>query len=62
MLGRKHSKIFKSIAKDPQIPKHEQSTNTQTEIWKTTKLLGSTKYNEVKLVFAFFDVLLFVPS
>ena len=54
MFGTKHSKILNSISKDHQMP----NKWTEYKIFKlkygNIKLLGNTKYNQVKLVLAVF--------
>ena len=54
MFGTKHSKILKLVAKDHQIP--NKWTEYKILEWKyeNTKLLGDTKYNQIKWAFAVF--------
>ena len=54
MFGTKHSKILKSIAKDRQIPNEWTKYKIIELKYGNRKLLGNTKYNQVKLVFAVF--------
>ena len=54
MFGAKDSKILKSIAKDHQIPNKQTEYKILELKYGNTKLLGNTKYNQVKLVFAVF--------
>ena len=54
MFGTKHSKIFKSIAKDHQIPNKSTEYKILKLKYGNTKLLGNIKYNQLKLVFTVF--------
>ena len=48
MLGIKHSKILKLIAKDHQIPNKWTEYKILKSKYENTKLLGNTKYNQIK--------------
>ena len=50
MLGTKHSNTLKPIAKDYQIPNKQKEYKILELKSGNAKLLGNTKYNQVKLV------------
>ena len=54
MFGTKHSKIPKPIAKDHQIPNKWTENKILKLKYGNTKLLGNTKYNQVKLALGVF--------
>ena len=54
MFGTKHSKILKLIAKDHQILNKWTEYEILELKYENTKLLGNTKHDQVKLVFAVF--------
>ena len=54
MFGTKHSKILKLITKDHQILNKWTEYKTLQLKYGNTKLLGNTKHDQVKLVFAVF--------
>ena len=54
MFGTKHSKIPKSIAKDHQTPNKWTENKILKLKYGNTKLLGNTKYNQVKLALVVF--------
>ena len=63
MFGTKHSKIVKLIAKDYQIPNKWTEYKILELKHENTKLLGNTKYNQLKwAVVVFVSVFVFQVS
>ena len=54
MFGTNCKRLLKLIAKDDQIPNKRREYKILELKYGNTKLLGKTKYNRVKLVFAVF--------